>query len=69
MSEPYDADSCTCPQCEGEAVMLGVLGSMIAWRCRACGWTFETHVEPPVTTHAAHVEARIAKRRARRRFK
>lgn len=36
------ADTYDCPQCGGEAILLGVLGNLAHLRCRDCGWDFST---------------------------
>jgi hypothetical protein len=35
-----DGPAPDCPLCEGEVYLLGTLGSVKQFRCRACGWTF-----------------------------
>ena len=35
-----------CPQCSGESMYMGVLGTSVWWRCRQCGWGYRTIVEP-----------------------
>jgi uncharacterized protein (DUF983 family) len=35
-----DDEAATCPACNGEGVLLGALGSLTRYRCRACGIDF-----------------------------
>jgi len=34
-----------CTQCNGEGMLLGVLGTLQHYRCRQCGWGFTVPVE------------------------
>ena len=38
-------DEVFCPVCSGPAILLGVLGGLMWWRCRNCGAQFSTPVE------------------------
>lgn len=35
----------TCPTCEGNSMLLGVLGTLAHLRCLACGTTFHVDAE------------------------
>jgi transposase-like protein len=41
-----------CPSCDGEATLLGALGTTPHYRCRACGWTF---AGPDESRNVSHV--------------
>lgn len=38
--DEFDDGPVVCPQCMGQAALLGALGSVTHLRCVACGWTF-----------------------------
>lgn len=38
--DPEDEGFASCPQCGGDGVLLGALGSRKHYRCRRCGWDF-----------------------------
>ena len=37
-----------CPDCGGESIYMGVLGTSVWWRCRQCGQGYRTIVVPDV---------------------
>lgn len=61
MSEPYTADTFECPRCRGESFLLGILGRVEHYRCRACGSDFSARqvkggfVAPGVREHMTEV--------------
>lgn len=34
-----------CPVCGGDGGFLGVMGTKANFRCRACGWTYQTDAD------------------------
>lgn len=41
---PEDCDR-SCPECEGDAYPIGALGRLRHYRCRRCGWTFDSPID------------------------
>jgi len=55
----------TCPACDGEGEVLGQLGNLIHYRCRACGMDFSTDADPREAERDARAERREADRDVR----
>ena len=55
----------TCPVCDGEGEVLGQLGNLIHYRCRACGMDFSTDADPREAERAKRGWERARKQASR----